>query len=115
HHVLIEGTLNLHGPLFTSTNSTLTAATGDFLRVARTAALVNQSAVVSTISLLGFTGGTLTTSGSGGNIVQVTGNPIGTATLILKRPLFSESGTTVSAFGNFLRIADGGSVSSTAT
>jgi hypothetical protein len=109
----ILGTLNLNGQLFSSTSSTISAA-GDFLRVRAGGALLDVSAAVSAVPLLGFTGGTLTTTAASGNIVQVSGNPAGVSTLTLQRPLFTESGTLVSAFGNFLRIADGGSVASTA-
>ena len=110
----ISGTLQLQSPLIDAANATLSSGF-TFLTVFAGGALIDTASVPSPSALLTFTGGTLTSTA--GNILSVSGNgfPAGTAAMTLARPLFSSSGTTVDAFFHFFRIADGGSVTSTAT
>ncbi len=109
----IEGTLQLQGPLVEAVNNTTLSAGGSFLGVFKGGTLTDAGATGPSSPLLSFTGGSLTSTA--GNIVVVSGNPGGTATMTLTRPLFSGNGTTVSPFFHFLRIADGGSVCAAAS
>src|SRR5262249_54622776 len=73
-------------------------------------ALVDQAPAASGVPLLAFTGGTVSTTGPVGNLVNVDGAP-GSATLTLKRPLVSATGTALNLFNGLLRIGLGGDVS----
>ena len=109
----IDGTLALDGTLVEAVNGAALSSIGSFLGVFAGGTLIDTAAAPSSTALLSFTGGSL--ASTAGNLVTVSGNPGSSATMWLNRPLFYASGTAVSAFFSFLRIADGGAVESTAT
>ena len=109
----IDGTLALDGTLVEAVNGAALSSIGSFLGVFAGGTLLDTASAPSSTALLSFTGGSL--ASTAGNLVTVSGNPGSSATMWLNRPLFYASGTAVSAFFSFLRIADGGAVESTAT
>src|SRR5262249_62346322 len=110
------GTVRLQSSLIEAVNAVLSSGgPSSFLTVSAGGALTDTASGPSPSALLTATGGSLTAST--GNFVNVTGNgfPAGTAAMTLARPLFAGDGTPVDAFFHFLRIGDGGAVTSTAT
>ncbi len=109
------GTLFVGGSLLETVNNAHLTSGGSVLSITQDGVVADAPAVSSTAALFSLGGGSLTASR--GNIVTVSGNGStpGSATLALGRPLFSATGTTIDAFFHFLRIADGGDVTSTAT
>jgi YVTN family beta-propeller protein len=104
------GTLTVKSPVLVL-GSTALDAIGSILNVSRpydgasTPGLTDTTGSVSADALISATGGSLTSFL--GHIVNVGGSFGGEAHLALWRPLFSSSGTTLSSYFHFLRLADG--------
>jgi hypothetical protein len=105
------GTLTLQGPLFRAVASNLTTTSDPFGIFA--GGSLTQTGSVDPLILL--SGGTLN---SGATFIHARGFATGgsiPASLSLSGPLLTMSGTTMNITGNLLRLADGGSLSSTTT
>lgn len=105
------GTLSLNGPLVAANSSNITTTAEPFGIFAGG----SLTATGTVTPLISFSGGTLN---AGAHLVHIRGFATGgsvPATLTLSGPLFSENGATLNVTGNLLRLADGGSLSSTTT
>jgi YVTN family beta-propeller protein len=102
--VTTEGDLFLKSPLIVASNVTLESI-GNILTLFR-GDLTDQAASTSTSALLQFTG-TSSVSSLAANIVSISGNAGSSATMTLKRPLWSSTSVPISAYFNFLRLGDG--------
>jgi YVTN family beta-propeller protein len=114
--VLLQGgTLNVQGTLLQALGSTVSTG-GSTLLVGAGGLLQDVALGPEPNALVTFSGGSLST---GFHVVNVSGNPStgggGTATMNLKRPIFSGTGTPVTATFNFMRLADDAQVWSAAT
>jgi hypothetical protein len=104
------GTLALHGPLFSAVGSSVTT-TSEMFGIFAGGSLTQTGSVDPLVTL---SGGTVLNSGS--NFIHARGFATGgsiPASLSLSGPLLTMNETVMNISGNLLRLADGGSLSST--